>query len=93
MDSNEIGVKLIPTMSCDYFQALNLAKNGHLEAAHKLVQPYTDGLSCLIHAYIHRAEGDLNNADYWYQRAGSQRPNCSLEDELNSLYNKIEHIK
>jgi hypothetical protein len=38
-----------------------------------------------VHAYLHRKEGDIWNADYWYSRAGRQRPNLSLEDEWRSL--------
>ena len=47
-------------------------------------------LSCLIHAYIHRAEGDLSNANYWYHRVGIEQPHCSLEEELETLYKKIK---
>ncbi len=76
-------------MPCDHLKTLNLAKEGKLEAAHKLVQPHADQLSCLIHAYIHRVESDLSNADYWYRRAGVKRPHFSLARELDDLYRKI----
>jgi hypothetical protein len=32
------------------------------------------GVAILVHAYLHRKEGDLGNAAYWYRRAG--RPLC-----------------
>jgi len=36
-------------------------------------------------AYLHRKEGDLWNADYWYAKAKKTRPNISLEEEWESL--------
>ena len=77
-------------MSYDYLKVLDLAKDGNLREAHKIVQKYSDELSCLIHAYIHRAEGDLSNANYWYRRAGIKKPSISLEEELQTLYNKAQ---
>jgi hypothetical protein len=34
-----------------------------------------------VHAYLHRREGDLGNARYWYRRSGRDEPASSLEDE------------
>ena len=76
-------------MPCDHLKALNLARDGDLEESHKLVQPYSDELSCLIHAYIHRVQGDSSNASYWYRRAGAKQPGCSVEEELDGLFQKI----
>jgi len=73
-------------MACDYIQVLNLAKEGEWDKAHQLVQSYSDEWSCLIHAYLHRVEGDLSNAKYWYKRAGTNMPNNTLEEELKRLY-------
>jgi hypothetical protein len=38
-----------------------------------------------VHAYLHRSEGDLDNARYWYRRA--QRPAASgpLPDEWSAI--------
>lgn len=41
--------------------------------AHAAVQP-DDAACAWLHAALHRAEGDLTNADYWYGRAGRERP-------------------
>ena len=38
-----------------------------------------------VHAYLHRKEGDLWNADYWYRRAGKTRPSISLEEEWEMI--------
>ena len=77
-------------MHCDHLKVLDLISKEKLEESHRLVQPYSDKLSCLIHAYIHRAEGDLSNANYWYHRAGVTKPECSLEEELKDLYSKVQ---
>jgi hypothetical protein len=31
-----------------------------------------------VHAYLHRKEGDLGNAGYWYARAGRTMPARSV---------------
>jgi len=73
-------------MSCDYIKVLNYANEDEWDKAHQLVQPYSDKISCLIHGYLHRVEGDLSNANYWYTRAESEMPDNALEDELKRLY-------
>jgi hypothetical protein len=43
------------------------------DRAHELVMD-DDGADCAwVHAYLHRVEGDLDNARYWYHRA-RQKP-------------------
>jgi len=72
-------------MSIDYQHILHLAKNGEWDKAHQAVQPKGDELSCLIHAYLHRVEGDMSNTNYWYRQAGETMPDNSLEEEFNRL--------
>ena len=52
--------------------ALWWAAKGDWDAAHKIVQDESDKNSAWVHAYLHRLEGDLGNAGYWYRKA--QRP-------------------
>jgi hypothetical protein len=47
-----------------------------------------DTVSAHIHAYLHRVEGDLWNARYWYDRAKQPEFNGSLEEEWNYLVEK-----
>ena len=54
-------------------------------AVHLLIQDLDDSRSAHIHAYLHRKEGDVANADYWYRRAGKKRPASSLEAEWEEL--------
>lgn len=73
-------------MPGDHLKALDLARDGHWDAAHELIQSRSEDLACLIHAYLHRQEGDLGNARYWYRRAGAEIPENSLEEEWQRLY-------
>lgn len=73
-------------MICDYRNVLNLAEEGSWDKAHQLIQSHSDKTSCLIHAYLHRQEGNLSNAKYWYNRAQSTMPDNTLKDELQRLY-------
>ena len=75
-------------MSTDHLKALDLARDGQWVASHEIVQAQSDSLSCLIHAWLHRVEGDVGNAAYWYQRAGEDVCDLSVEEELESLYKR-----
>ncbi len=59
--------------------------NGEWDKAHDQVDDLEGKSAARIHAYLHRKEGDLWNADYWYRRAGESRPAISLEEEWKSL--------
>ena len=45
-------------------------------------------MGSLIHAYLHRDEGDDWNAKYWYRQAGRPFPQISLAEELKLLINE-----
>lgn len=72
-------------MATHHIDALELARNGDWDASHRLIQSHSDTLSCMIHGYLHRVEGDTWNARYWYDRAGGPMPDNSLEEELERL--------
>ena len=58
---------------------------GDWETAHKVAQDVADAAGAWVHAYLHRKEGDLANARYWYQRAGKPVASGSLEDEWRRI--------
>jgi uncharacterized protein YgiM (DUF1202 family) len=58
---------------------------GDWQKAHAQVDQLTDQQSAWVHAYLHRKEGDIRNADYWYSRAKQKRPDVSLEEEWKQL--------
>lgn len=55
--------------------------HGDWDLAHETAQEIPDPTGAWIHAYLHRKEGDLSNAAYWYRRA--RKPECRdpLADE------------
>jgi hypothetical protein len=55
----------------DLRQAVDLAVAGSWDEAHAIVQrDEADPTAAWIHAVLHKIEGDLGNARYWYRRAG-----------------------
>ena len=58
---------------------------GEWVQAHALVDELETNDGMAVHAYLHRKEGSLSNADYWYERAGRKFQRPSLEDEWEAL--------
>jgi hypothetical protein len=58
---------------------------GDWHQAHAHIDHLTDQASAWVHAYLHRKEGDIWNADYWYNKARKTRPDISLEQEWEQL--------
>jgi hypothetical protein len=58
---------------------------GNWQKAHEIVQDMEDRDAAWIHAYLHRKEGDLSNAHYWYRKAGQSMPQGSLEQEWEMI--------
>jgi hypothetical protein len=58
---------------------------GDWHQAHAQVDHLTDEASAWVHAYLHRKEGDIWNADYWYRRAKKTRPAFPLDEEWEQL--------
>jgi hypothetical protein len=42
-----------------------------------------------VHAYLHRVEGDLGNAGYWYRQAGQPVAKDSLEAEWERIVSAL----
>jgi hypothetical protein len=53
--------------------------------AHGIVDELETKQGMAVHAYLHRKEGSLANADYWYARAGREFHHTALEDEWEAL--------
>lgn len=62
---------------------------GDWDAAHTVAQDVSDPDGAWVHAYLHRKEGDLGNAAYWYRRAGKPVATGSLQDEWNQLVESL----
>jgi hypothetical protein len=54
----------------ELLRAIDLAATGSWDAAHGIVQrDEADPTAAWIHAVLHKIEGDLGNARYWYRQA------------------------
>lgn len=60
-------------------------QKGEWDYAHSIAQHIPTDLGSAVHAYLHREEGVLWNADYWYAHAGRSRPDSPLKEEWRSL--------
>lgn len=59
---------------------------GDWARAHALAQEHEDEAYCdLVHAHLHRQEGDVGNARYWYRLAGRPMPTTAFREEWESL--------
>jgi hypothetical protein len=65
--------------------ALWWAKKGDWDAAHRIVMDDGGREAAWVHAYLHRVEGDLGNAAYWYARAGQPMAGDALDPEWNAI--------
>ena len=61
--------------------ALWWAAKGDWEKAHKVAQDDESAEAAWVHAYLHRVEGDLPNARYWYGTAGKPAATGTLDAE------------
>jgi hypothetical protein len=58
---------------------------GDWDKAHQIAQDIDTPDGAWIHAYLHRKEGDLSNARYWYDRADRPEPTDSLASEWSRI--------
>ena len=58
---------------------------GDWHKAHAQVDQLNDRQSAWVHAYLHRKEGDVGNANYWYRKAGQTPASVSLQAEWEQL--------
>jgi hypothetical protein len=70
-------------------QALWWAAKGDWNRAHNIVQDEESGDAAWVHAYLHRVEGDLGNAGYWYRRASKPVATDSLDAEWERIVSAL----
>jgi hypothetical protein len=58
---------------------------GDWTRAHESAQQDESPAGAWVHAYLHRKEGDISNAEYWYSRAGKPPERGSLEQEWTEI--------
>ncbi len=69
--------------------ALWWAAKGEWDKAHKIVMNEETAEAAWVHAYLHRVEGDLGNAGYWYRQAGQPVAKDSLEAEWERIVSAL----
>ncbi len=69
--------------------AMWLDARGEWDAAHEVAQDIDDSIGAWIHAYLHRKEGDLSNAGYWYRRAGKPEARDGLDAEWERIVGEL----
>ncbi len=62
---------------------------GNWEKAHRLVKEMNNSSASWVHAYLHRKEGDLSNASFWYTNAGRSMPEVSASEEWDEIVRAI----
>jgi hypothetical protein len=65
--------------------ALWWAAKGEWDRAHTIVMNEDGAEAAWVHAYLHRVEGDLPNAGYWYRAAGKPVEKGPLDAEWNAI--------
>jgi hypothetical protein len=66
---------------------------GNWNRAHNIAQENNSTSHCLIHAYLHRKEGDKWNASYWYNRAGRKMPAVTFDEEWEQIVKEFLQYK
>ena len=77
--------KAAPPDLAPALQSLWWAGKGDWDTAHKIVMEEEGADAAWVHAYLHRVEGDLPNAGYWYRTAGKPVATGTLDAEWDAI--------
>jgi hypothetical protein len=78
--SNDSSPTVAPALQALWYDA-----RGDWDTAHEMANGVEDRTGAWVHAYLHRKEGDLGNAAYWYDRAGQPVARDSLDAEWDRI--------
>ena len=78
-----------PNIDSELLVAMWNALKGNWDTAHEIVQEIDSLEAAWIHAYLHRVEGDMPNAKYWYKRAKHDTLNLTLDQEAETIIKDI----
>jgi hypothetical protein len=72
-------------------RAVDLLTAGAWQQAHAIVQPERSALAAWLHGIVHTLEGDLDNARYWYQKAGRAFPGPdAVQEEIAAARRRMQ---
>ena len=77
--------KVMPKSIAPGLQVLWLDAKGEWDKAHDICGQIKTEQGAHLHAYLHRVEGDLSNAAYWYNRANRPVSDSALKAEWKEL--------
>lgn len=66
-------------------EALWYERWGDWDRAHEITQDLPGTDAAWVHAYLHRREGDLANAGYWYRQAARPVERGPLDEEWRTI--------
>lgn len=66
-------------------EALWWAAKGDWDKAHRIVMKQDSREAAWVHAYLHRVEGDNDNAGYWYRQAHRPVASGTHEAEWDAI--------
>lgn len=78
-----------PTNGPLLLRAIWHALRGEWDEAHAIAQDDMTDSGAWVHAWLHRIEGDLGNAAYWYRRAGRPVATGPTEDEGREIASSL----
>ena len=79
----------IPPYLSAALRALWLDGKGDWDGAHEAAQADSSPEGAWVHAYLHRKEGDLGNAGYWYRLAGRKPATVGLGEEWGQIVTEL----
>ena len=82
---SSLSQKAPPKSASPILSALWLDRQAQWEEAHEIVQDMDSMMAAAVHAYLHRKEGDIWNANYWYRTAKRKPFQGSLDEEWQAL--------
>jgi hypothetical protein len=80
LSSNKPPAALAPALT-----ALWWAGKDNWDKAHEIVMNDQGAECAWVHAYLHRVEGDLDNAAYWYRQAKRKAASGDLKTEWTAI--------
>jgi hypothetical protein len=82
-----------PAALAPALQALWWAAKDDWERAHDIVMAHDDRECAWVHAYLHRREGDLPNARWWYKQANRPVATGTLNVEWRAIVRELLDTK
>jgi hypothetical protein len=82
---NSLGQARPPAAYAPALQALWWLAKDDWTKAHDIVMAHDDTDCAWVHAHLHRVEGDLDNARYWYRTADKRPATGALAAERDAI--------